>query len=85
MAENVTHVMKGRREVLLEQLGDPVVLLDEDNVHGREEGMLVHPHLARHEVVDLLRLQQGGDGSHVQLEGGQMSAWVLRHFARTTF
>ena len=59
--------MQSRRQVLLEQLGDPVVLLHEDDVQRRQEGMLVDAHLAGHEVVDLLRLQQRRVWSDVQL------------------
>jgi hypothetical protein len=45
----------------------PVVLLDEDDVEGGQEGVLVHPHLAGHEVVNLFRLQQRCIGPLVQL------------------
>ncbi len=55
------------REVFLEQLGNPVVLLDEDDVQGGEEGVLVDAHLAGHEVVGLLRPQQGRVGTLIEL------------------
>ncbi len=59
--------LQHRREVFLEQLGDPVVLLEEDDVQGGEEGVLVDAHLAGHEVVHLLRPQQGCVRTLVQL------------------
>ena len=60
--------MQSRWQVFLEQFGDPVVLLHEDDVHGREEGVLVHPHLSGHEVVNLFRLQKCSDWPDVQLQ-----------------
>ena len=43
-----------RGEVFLEPLGDPVVLPQEDDVQRGEEGLLVGPAVARHEVLRLL-------------------------------
>ena len=60
--------MQSRWQVFLEQFGDPVVLLHEDDVHGREEGVLVHSHLSGHEVVNLFRLQKCSDWPDVQLQ-----------------
>ena len=45
------------------------MLLHEDDVQRRQEGVLVDAHLAGHEVVDLLRLQQRRVWSDVQLSG----------------
>ena len=44
-------------EVFLEPLGDPVVLSQEDDVQGGEEGLLVGPTVARHEILWLFRPQ----------------------------
>ena len=61
------------REVLLEQLGDPVVLPDEDDVQGGEEWVLVDPHVAGHEVLGFLRSLQSLVGSQAKL----LSCWKL--------
>ena len=67
-----SHRVQSRWQVFLEQLSDPVVLLDEDDVEGGEEGVLVHSHLAGHEVVDLLGLQQARVRTNIQLKRWQV-------------
>lgn len=45
-------------EIFLEELRDTVVFPKKDDVHGPDEGVLVHAHISGHEVLGLLRAQQ---------------------------
>ena len=66
-----THISQRLWQVLPEELGDPVVLPEEDDVECGQEGMLVDPHVARHEVGRLLGPQEVELGADVELLAGR--------------